>query len=74
MKAHSSTVELPWILAGLSSVEAGGTGGVAVKCLDTAKNPDCAGSLARVPTIMCWQLTIGVALVAGLNPTPHGTS
>ncbi len=23
---------------------------------------------------MCWQLSIGVALVMGLNPTPHGTS
>ena len=23
---------------------------------------------------MCWQLKTGVALVAGLNPTPHGTS
>ena len=32
------------------------------------------GSLARVPNFTCWQLTIGVALVAGLNPTSHDTS
>ena len=44
VKSHGSTVELPLILAGLSSVEAGGTGGVAVKCIDTTKNPDCVGS------------------------------
>ena len=36
--------------------------------------PAYAGSLSRVPTFTCWQLKIGVALVAGLNPTPHGTS
>ena len=45
VKANSSTVELPLILVGLSKVKAGGTGGVAVKCIDTTKNPDCEGSL-----------------------------
>ena len=33
-----------------------------------------AGSFFRVPGLTRWQLKIGVALVAGLNPTPHGTS
>ena len=31
-------------------------------------------SLFRVPTITCWQLNTRVALVLGLNHTPHGTS
>ena len=48
VKAHSSTVELPWILAGLRVVEGGGMDGVAVKCIDTAQNPDCEGSLLGV--------------------------
>ncbi len=32
------------------------------------------GSLVRVPDITRWQLTTGVALVKGLNPTLHSTS
>ena len=32
------------------------------------------GSLHRVPNFTCWLLRIGVALVAGLNPTSHDTS
>ncbi len=44
VKAHSSTVELPWILAGLRVVEGGGMDGVAVKCIDTVQNPNCVGS------------------------------
>ena len=34
----------------------------------------CTGSPVRVPIFTCWQLTAGVALVIGLNLTPHGTS
>ncbi len=45
VKANSSTVELPWILLGLSTDEVGGIDGVAVKCIDTIKNTDCEGSL-----------------------------
>ena len=30
-------------LAGLSSAEAAGTGGVAVNCIDIAQNADCEG-------------------------------
>jgi hypothetical protein len=44
VKAHSSTVELPWILAGLSPDEVGGMEDVAVKCIDIFQNPDCVGS------------------------------
>ena len=44
VKAHSSTVELPWILAGLSPDEVGGMDAVAVKCIDSIQNPDCEGS------------------------------
>ena len=36
--------------------------------------PAYTGSLLKVPTITCWQLSKRVALVIGLNPTPHGTS
>ena len=45
VKANSSTVELPWILTGLSTDEVGGMDGVAVKCIDTIQNTDCEGSL-----------------------------
>ncbi len=45
VKANSSTVELPLILKGLSSVKVGGIDGVAVKCIDTIRNTDCEGSL-----------------------------
>ncbi len=45
VKFHSSTVELPLILVGLSTDEVGGIDGVAVKCIDTIRNPDCEGSL-----------------------------
>ncbi len=45
VKAHRSTMELPWILEALNSVEVGGIDGVAVKCIDTIRNTDCEGSL-----------------------------
>ena len=45
VKASSSTVELPLILADLSTDEVGGIYGVAVKCIDTIKNTDSEGSL-----------------------------
>ena len=38
-------MELRRELAHLSALEAGGIRGVAVKCLDITKNPDCEGSL-----------------------------
>ncbi len=45
VKVCGSTVELQMILAALSTVEVGGSRGVAVKCLDITKNSDCEGSL-----------------------------
>ena len=45
VKACSLTVEMPWILEILSSVEVSGIYGVAVKCIDTIKNTDSEGSL-----------------------------
>ena len=45
VKYGSSTVEVPLILQGLSTVEVGGIDGVAVKCLDIVKNTDSEGSL-----------------------------
>ena len=45
VKACSSTVEVPLILVGLSTVKVGGIDGVAVKCIDTIRNTDCEGSL-----------------------------
>ncbi len=45
VKYGSSTVEVPLILRGLSTDEAGGIDGVAVKCLDIVKNTDSEGSL-----------------------------
>ena len=45
VKVFGSTVELQLKLAILSAAEAGGIRGVAVKCLDITKNPDCEGSL-----------------------------
>ena len=45
VKVCGSTVKLQLILAVLSTVEAGGIRGVAVKCLDITKNSDCEGSL-----------------------------
>jgi hypothetical protein len=45
VKSSSSTVELPLILNSLNIVEVGGIDGVAVKCIDIVKNPDCEGSL-----------------------------
>ena len=38
VKASSSTVELPLILIGSSSVKVGGIDGVAVKCADIRRN------------------------------------
>ena len=45
VKSRSSTVELPLILACLSTDEVDGIYGVAVKCIDTIKNTDSEGSL-----------------------------
>ena len=45
VKVRGSTAELQLKLDALSAVEAGGIRGVAVKCLDITKNPDCEGSL-----------------------------
>ncbi len=45
VKDGSSTVAVPLILQGLSIVEVGGIYGVAVKCIDTIRNPDSVGSL-----------------------------
>ena len=45
VKACSLTVELPLKLVDLSTDEVGGIYGVAVKCIDTIKNPDSEGSL-----------------------------
>ena len=45
LKYYSLTVELAPILLDLSTVEAGGIYGVAVKCIDTIKNTDSEGSL-----------------------------
>ncbi len=44
VKASRLTVGGPWILGVLSTVEADGMGGVAVKCIDTIQNTDCEGS------------------------------
>ena len=44
-KVNSSTVGMALILLSLSKVEVGGIDGVAVKCIDTIRNPDCEGSL-----------------------------
>ena len=43
VKARSSTVELPLILAGLNTVAVGGMSSVAVKCIDITQNTDCEG-------------------------------
>ena len=45
VKASSSTVELPLILIGSSSVKVGGIDGVAVKCIDIIRNTNSEGSL-----------------------------
>ena len=45
VKYGSLTVEVPMILADLSTDEVGGIDGVAVKCLDIVKNTDSEGSL-----------------------------
>ncbi len=45
VKVCGSTVKLQLILGSLSTAQAGGIRGVAVKCLDITKNPDCEGSL-----------------------------
>ena len=44
VKYGSLTVEVQLILVDLSTDEVGGIDGVAVKCIDTTKNPDCEGS------------------------------
>ena len=45
VKCPGSTVELRRELVFLSEYDVGGIRGVAVKCLDITKNPDCEGSL-----------------------------
>ena len=45
VKCRGSTVALQRELEDLSTHEVGGIRGVAVKCLDITKNPDCEGSL-----------------------------
>ncbi len=45
VKVCGSTVKWQLILAALGTGEVGGIRGVAVKCLDITKNPDCEGSL-----------------------------
>ncbi len=45
VEVYGSTVEVPLILAVLSTVEVGGIYGVAVKCIDTIKNTYSEGSL-----------------------------
>ena len=45
VKTSSSTVDVPMILASLSTDEVGGIDSVAVKCIDTTKNTDSEGSL-----------------------------
>ena len=47
VKCRGSTMALRRELAGLSAREAGGIRGVAVKCLDITRNPDCEGSLPQ---------------------------
>ena len=44
------------------------------KCVMAAFLQVIPGSLHRVPSFTCWLLRIGVALVAGRNPTSHDTS
>ena len=44
VKGRGSTVALRRELEALSAGEVGGIRGVAVKCLDMTKNPDCEGS------------------------------
>ena len=44
VKCSRSTAELRRELAVLSEYDADGIRGVAVKCLDITKNPDCEGS------------------------------
>ena len=44
VKCRGSTVEVRRELVYLSEFDAGGIRGVAVKCLDITKNPDCEGS------------------------------
>ena len=44
VKCRGSTVEVQRELDVLSEYDADGIRGVAVKCLDITKNPDCEGS------------------------------
>ena len=45
VKSRGSTVVVQRELSPLSAREARGIRGVAVKCLDITKNPDCEGSV-----------------------------
>ena len=45
VKGCGSTAALQLILVTLSAYEVRGIRGVAVKCLDITKNPDCEGSV-----------------------------
>ena len=44
VKCGGSTIELPLILTGLSTVEVVGMSSVAVKCIDITQNTDSEGS------------------------------
>ena len=44
VKDSGSTVAVPLKLSFLNADEGGGTGQVAVKCIDMSQNPDCEGS------------------------------
>ena len=44
VKCGGSTAELQRELGALSEYDVSGIRGVAVKCLDITKNPDCEGS------------------------------
>ena len=47
LKVSGLTIEGGWILVNLNVLEVGGTGCVAVKCIDMTQNTDCEGSLLR---------------------------
>jgi len=45
VKDGGSTIAVPLILKGLSTVEVVGMSSVAVKCIDITQNTDCEGRL-----------------------------
>ncbi|MCR5620567.1 MAG: hypothetical protein K6G18_01805 [Treponema sp.] len=44
------------------------------KIEEITNDQNARNKTTKVPSFTCWQHGAGVALVAGLNPTPHGTS